>query len=414
MVYGGDLGSLCTSAVGRVDWSDRQLRQFGNDADQLESTTSGSKVLWTMNAGAVQSATSLGSLAAEWKLSTATDINGDGYNDILLENVSTGARAIWLEDGGASVKAAPLLTVLDPAWHLAGSLVPDRGPTVRPVSNWATQSYSAVQANLLAVWASGPNDIYVAGEGPAQNGVSYSIAHFDGTSWHGIDIGATTAFAIWGSGPSDVFAVCGQGKIFHFNGTTWNEQASGTSNPLYGVWGSSPSNVYAVGGNGTLLHYDGTTWNAMALPRGYGGNAIWGSSGSDIYVVGGGSAVLHFDGTLWSTVNVPATYSSIDYRAVSGRNKNDVFVVGDNELLRFDGSTWTASDVNGPGNVLTGVAPAGAKWGPGSRLERRNSPVRWTYTHIRPAHCKSGSTRGLEHLSNRHVCRGRPRNDSPL
>ncbi len=102
----------------------------------LESTTNGNKVLWTMSGGAVQGATLLGTLAMEWKLATATDINGDGHTDILLENTSTGARAAWLEDGFGGVTSAPLITYLDPVWHMAAALTPTRSATTLVISNY--------------------------------------------------------------------------------------------------------------------------------------------------------------------------------------------------------------------------------------------------------------------------------------
>ncbi|MGB8829766.1 MAG: hypothetical protein WCC72_10130, partial [Dehalococcoidales bacterium] len=42
---------------------------------------------------------------------------------------------------------------------------------------------------------------------------------------------------IWGSSGSDVFAVGGLGTILKYNGKTWTNTSSGTTNDLWGVWG---------------------------------------------------------------------------------------------------------------------------------------------------------------------------------
>jgi glucose/arabinose dehydrogenase len=93
----------------------------------LEDANTGNRVLWTMNRGAVQNAILLGTLPVEWKIAAATDFDGDARTDILFENTATGARAIWIEDGFGRVISAPLLTTLDPVWHMATALVPRRG-----------------------------------------------------------------------------------------------------------------------------------------------------------------------------------------------------------------------------------------------------------------------------------------------
>ena len=64
-----------------------------------------------------------------------------------------------------------------------------------------------------------------------------------------------TLRGLWGSAGNDVFAVGYSGKIIHYNGSTWNEMSSGTSNRLYGVWGSSGSDVFAVGQGGNIIRW---------------------------------------------------------------------------------------------------------------------------------------------------------------
>src|SRR5437899_4462576 len=106
-------------------------------------------------------------------------------------------------------------------------------------------------------------------------------------------LGAGTYWAVWGATGSDVFAVGDDGNIWHYDGTSWTAQPSGTTQVLYGVWGSGRKDVFAVGAGGTILHYDGTSWTVQ--PSGtpqvlYG---VWGSGGTDVFAVGSGGTIFH-------------------------------------------------------------------------------------------------------------------------
>ena len=91
----------------------------------------------------------------------------------------------------------------------------------------------------------------------------------------------STVQEMWGSSGSDVFCVGSMGMIVHYDGSTWTEMTSGTSEPLYGIWGSAWDNVYAVGESGTLLHYDGSIWSALDSGTTEKRIDIWGASPTD-------------------------------------------------------------------------------------------------------------------------------------
>src|SRR5439155_1177466 len=60
-------------------------------------------------------------------------------------------------------------------------------------------------------------------------------------------VGTGTYWAVWGATGNDVFAVGDDGSIWHYDGTSWTAQPSGTTQVLYGVWGSGRKDVFAVG-----------------------------------------------------------------------------------------------------------------------------------------------------------------------
>lgn len=68
---------------------------------------------------------------------------------------------------------------------------------------------------------------------------------------------------VWGSGPDDVFVVGQPGLIFHWDGTRWSQEASGTEVALTDVWGDGTGTVYVTGHEGVILRRQGSSWSAM-------------------------------------------------------------------------------------------------------------------------------------------------------
>jgi hypothetical protein len=154
-----------------------------------------------------------------------------------------------------------------------------------------------------------------------------------------------TLRGVWGTSATDVWAVGYHGALKHFNGTTWTNFTSGTTEPLVAVWGTSPSNVWIVGGfDGTILHYNGTTWSS-ALERGQPGIlfGVWGGSASDLWVVGDVDSVLHYNGTTWSD------FASITPTIFGmwGNSASDIWAVGyvpgyGGTIFHYNGATWSS------------------------------------------------------------------------
>ena len=201
---------------------------------------------------------------------------------------------------------------------------------------------------------------------------------FAAAKWNTVYTGSTSLISIWGSSSNDIFAV-GSG-ILHYDGSSWEEMDSGTTEYLMGVWGTSATNVYAVGDNGLILHYDGTEWTKT-----YVGvdvlNSISGNSEDNIYAVGGegpypsNAVILHYDGNSWTkiyqgsnafrgvcvtpegNVYVARVFGGIRYwdgvswkesgygsnnYGIWGSAGNDVYVVGQwGTVIHFNGSNWS-------------------------------------------------------------------------
>jgi hypothetical protein len=166
-----------------------------------------------------------------------------------------------------------------------------------------------------------------------------------------------------------VWLVGEQGRITHWDGSTFREDTSGTTATLFGVMAFGDDDVWAVGGtpestsapNDVVLHYDGASWKEEALPEKSGKAMfkVWGASPSDLYVVGEAGIVWHRSNGAF--VREAEGVAMNRLTTVHGCSADQVFAVGGRELLTSNGKgQWTRSDELLV-NDLNGVACAGGR-----------------------------------------------------
>ncbi|MEK6481468.1 hypothetical protein WJR50_28250 [Catalinimonas sp. 4WD22] len=85
---------------------------------------------------------------------------------------------------------------------------------------------------------------------------------------------------------------------------------------------------------------------------------IWGASSDNLYAVdysGEEDFILHFDGEKWINMLSPGEFSSSFLTAIEGVSDNEIYAVGSNRFLRFDGEHWEeiAEDTKGYFDDLT-------------------------------------------------------------
>jgi hypothetical protein len=181
---------------------------------------------------------------------------------------------------------------------------------------------------------------------------STNLARRNGTVW----TPATTVsgsdanlYAVWTFNQDQAFAFGEAGTILQRDATGWSVVPHGlTTETLGGAWASSNTNLYAAGENGSVLHYDGAAWTIVAA----GPATLYDISGAgpdDVWAVGPG-ALWHWDGFAWSDRASEIPNPTASYDAVYVAPGGDVFLAGEN-LLRFDGTTWTnySTNVGGTG-----------------------------------------------------------------
>ena len=98
-----------------------------------------------------------------------------------------------------------------------------------------------------AGWAAAENDAWMAGE----NG---RLSHFDGSTWTDVDTGLSfpaTYFNVWGFASNDVWAATIFGQLMHWNGRSWSQQQLLDDSFVH--IGHSASGYWAVTKNGQIL-----------------------------------------------------------------------------------------------------------------------------------------------------------------
>lgn len=171
--------------------------------------------------------------------------------------------------------------------------------------------------------------------------VGGAILHFDGQAWKLSD--SRAAHGVWAFSPTEVWAVDQQARL-RYNGTSWAVFDSTPGTAWMDLWGKSGADLWSVGIGlgpikGLLAHFDGTTWSKLERPDLL--ESIGGSAASNVWAVGqtatGGGAAYRFDGATWTSLS-PAGANSL--HGIWAFAANDVWAVGKQQILHYDGSAW--------------------------------------------------------------------------
>ena len=121
-------------------------------------------------------------------------------------------------------------------------------------------------ARAGAIFVVDENNIWVTEYGSPMfwNGQKWEIRHMLGWESMGSQVNK-----IWASGPDDVFFVSNQGKINHWDGSTFTRmQTPETIISLTDIWGTGPNDVWATGwslslAKSVVFHFDGDQWDLL-------------------------------------------------------------------------------------------------------------------------------------------------------
>jgi hypothetical protein len=123
---------------------------------------------------------------------------------------------------------------------------------------------------------------------------------------------------------------------------------------FHGIWGSSPNDVWIIGDAFTYVnkiwHYNGTKWQNYLLSEYAEPVSVWGVSSSELWMVTAHSDIWRYDGSKWykHTTIVPAGYSRILFEDIYGY-ANNIYAVGIAEksdgdytgiIVHYNGIKW--------------------------------------------------------------------------
>ncbi|WP_344917601.1 hypothetical protein [Streptosporangium oxazolinicum] len=223
--------------------------------------------------------------------------------------------------------------------------------------------------HLEAVGAAGPDDVWVAGNGP-----SAFAAHWNGRAWaphRPFGVAEDYRLADVATGGGDTwFAANGP------SGAVVLEWAGGEFRNVLSTGGtfeaitSGKGHVWAVGTSETrtplVWHGTAGSWESLRTPPIPGGrlSGVWQVSPSEVWAVGQVSAtpeappdartggegarplVVRWDGTRWTRVEVPISRGSL--HGVTASGPGDLWISGVDAdhagqvlILHFDGTTWS-------------------------------------------------------------------------
>jgi hypothetical protein len=189
-------------------------------------------------------------------------------------------------------------------------------------------------ASLDSIWASSPQDLWIAGR--------YGILRGDGEHWNAVTVTGTDASTIytsvWGTASDDVWVTTRANGVFHFDGATWSSHtfASGVGGAVTAVAGRAANEVYFATGNG-VYRWDGTSYT---LDRSGITTGVWASAASGVWAWQG-AHIYQRIGSTWVTQAAP--HAVADVRPISSTTAwvaLDQYESSGQSLAYFDGS-WT-------------------------------------------------------------------------
>ncbi len=262
---------------------------------------------------------------------------------------------------------------------------------------------------LNDVWIFDENNIWAVGEIYVQDSTGqseevYNAVHWDGKQWNlkkvpVRDLGGFTFLtplkAVIGFSPNDVW-VAGDADLIRWNGSSWSGKALfirdlSFNGQVLKMWGTNGSNIYCVGRNGAIYHYNGSTWQKLASGTTVDIQDIWGAvdektkqptilAVASLLDYGRALALLKIDGTsvtMLDSSGLHVSESSLWFQPskvffvtgngvykkakledsswqinheghpllykyrIRGNAWNDVFIAGSGGLLsHYNGSTW--------------------------------------------------------------------------
>ncbi len=216
-------------------------------------------------------------------------------------------------------------------------------------------------------------------------------------TWQTVNVGASVdLYGVWGTSASAVYMV-GPQTLRYYNGSMWVSggttvdtlrSVGGGSSAGFAVGVTVPPNGSGLTGMGVILSLMGTTATAVTDPTPAAQPVVvWGRADNDVWSVGADTA-LHWDGTAWTDVSAMGitqgtmTSPASDLYAVWGSSATDVHLAG-RLVFHWTGAGFT-QEVQNAGDYYYGVWGSGANdvWLVGSGVARHWNGTAWSDVRV--------------------------------
>lgn len=209
----------------------------------------------------------------------------------------------WRRKGGALVDLAPggddslwwsHGTSMDDVW-----MVGEKGRMVRVVAGAPADQPRVTDATLWGVFAVSATEAWAVGGTPG-TGPSDVVLRWDGAAWAKETLPGTprgaALFKVWASGPGEVFVVGEGATIWRRSAGAWTlDPAPKGTGSLRTVHGCDATHVYAVGGKDVLL-WNGSVWSRVEVEIPGAVNGVHCGKAGVMLVGSGGTKILLRDG----------------------------------------------------------------------------------------------------------------------
>jgi hypothetical protein len=187
------------------------------------------------------------------------------------------------------------------------------------------------RGDLVSIWGTAAADVFTVSSATFSG--DGALVHWDGKTWSTLTkLSSSAVNDLWASGPNDVYMAGGLGSMLHWDGAAVSRVYTPDASCYFGVWGSGPNDVYAVGCPGKYAQWDGARWTTKVSSTGSGLSAVRGSGAGDLFAVGWNGGLFHLRSGDWEPIRVPANIHAVGLSVTPGR----VFVVGSTGEVHLD------------------------------------------------------------------------------
>jgi hypothetical protein len=281
----------------------------------------------------------------------------DTSNVLQTETLSTTSHEIEWEVDTLGVPGDHLRDVwgLDEnnVWAVGGLNLSEGGTVMIKWDGNKWEGTPLPNGNFNGIYGFSDTEIWCAGVRANQ---AY-IGNWNGSNWKDYDWNyfqsqGFTAYplnAIWGSSPEDIWAVGREGTIVHWDGEKWKKVDLSLPEDFifWDIHGTDANNVYAAGNveneEYKLFHYDGTQWNEI-LSGESGGNlqpTVYSPRRDVVYFLD--LPLFRIVNGVTEEITLPDQRSAI-YK-IRGSGTNSIVTAGVyTEVFYYNGSNWTKQE----------------------------------------------------------------------